>query len=119
LGDCYKFQKRFDIALKQYDEAISLSPKFYRAHLNKAEIYLKKQEIYKAMSSLNQVSYKNTYPKYSQVGMNVLQAFVQIENPERFKDLHENLSSLQGNPGEMWKQYNLWKAYAVKKANNL
>lgn len=109
LGDCYKFQKQYDKALSRYDEALAISPQFYMANLSKVEIYLSKNDLRAAMKAMNAVSHTTIYPKYRQVGLQVLQRFSQQETPEFLPDLYAVIKNNSGNPDQLWEAYLHWK----------
>jgi tetratricopeptide (TPR) repeat protein len=105
LGDCYKFQKQYDKALLRYNEALAISPRFYMASLSKAEIYLAQNKINDALLALNQVSYKTDYPKYKQLGVNILARFAQEPNSDNMPELHALVLNNIDNPDKLWNAY--------------
>jgi tetratricopeptide (TPR) repeat protein len=109
LGDCYKFQKKFDQAILVYDEILKISPAFYRANLNKAEIYIRQNKVYEALACLNRVNYRINYPKYQEVGLAVLRPFIEETQPQQFAPLHALLQQSADNPAQAWQIYNNWK----------
>ncbi len=113
LGDCYKFQGRFDDAIVRYDEALAISPMFYMASLGKAEIYLSQKKIEKALIALNFVSYSVTYPKHRQVGLAILQAFGRMPEPPRFPDLYAIVKNNSQNQDQLWNAYVNWKKQKI------
>lgn len=115
LGDCYKFQKKNNQAILVYDDILKISPAFYRANLNKAEIYMRENKVYEALACLNLVSYRTNYQKYQDVGLAVLKAFINEENPEKLGELHQLLKPYANDAGQAWQTYNNWKRDKVLK----
>jgi O-antigen ligase len=109
LGDCYKFQSRFDEALARYDEALEISPRFYMANLSKAEIYLRQKKTEEALIALNFVSPSVNYPRYKQVGVAVLLAFGQMPEPPRLPDLYAVVKNNSQDQEKLWLAYLNWK----------
>lgn len=115
LGDTYKMQGKFDLALAEYNRAIAISPQFYMAALGKAEVYFRQKNITKAVGALNLVSHKVIYPKYKQLGTSILQAFAAQPKAPGWPDLHQIAIANQNNPEQLWSAYLQWKKQKVVK----
>jgi O-antigen ligase len=106
LGDSYKFQKQYDKALLRYNEALAISPRFYMASMSKVEIYLAQNDVHAALKALNTVSYKTTdYPKFKQLGLQVLQRFGQEPSSDFMSELHAVVLNNSGSPDQLWQAY--------------
>lgn len=105
LGDSYKFQKQYDKALLRYDEALAISPRFYMASMSKVEIYLAQNDVHAALKALNTVSYKTDYPKFKQLGLQVLQRFGQEAAIDVMPELHAVVLNNSGSPDQLWQAY--------------
>lgn len=115
LGDVYKFQRKYDLALAQYDQALEISPRFYMAALGKAEIYFQQKNIRAALGALNLVSHTVTYQKYQQLGTAILVEFGKIEQPTYLTDLHTIIQQNSNSPAQLWEAYLNWKRKSVSK----
>ncbi len=109
LGDTYKFQKQYDKALAEYDRALAISPQFYRAGLSKVEVYLLQNKNLEALRSLNLVSHKTNYPKYQQVGTEVLMRLTKMPPVPQYAELQQIAQNYAADPAALWTNYLAWK----------
>lgn len=109
LGDTYKFQKKYDQAIEQYDKSLAISSQFFYVNLSKVEIYLYQNNTPEALKSLNLVSHKTTYPKYQQVGTEVLLRIAKLDAFPDQPELHNIAQRYKNDPATLWVQYLAWK----------
>lgn len=94
-GNVLKAQGKDQQALKYYQKATHISPRFEQALLNKAEIYLKRKKYKKALRNLSKVLPNSQNPKYRGLLKPTLAGFMQ-EDRGYFKNLRQHI--LNGNP---------------------
>jgi len=109
LGDTYKYQKQYDKAIEQYDKSLAISPQFFYANLNKAEVYLYQNKTIDALKSLNLVSHKVVYPKYQQVGTEVLVRLAKMADDPNYASLQQLARKYANDKAALWSNYLLWK----------
>lgn len=98
LGSAHLFQEHIDEAIKSYDAALAVDPKFMQAHFNKGIALQKQGKKAEAAASLNRASENATQPEEKQHIENAL-AEVEGREPKQLagtKPPHPNMAPASG-----------------------
>ena len=109
LGDVYKYQKQYDKAIEQYNQSLAISPQFFYANLNKVEVYLYQNKNIDALKSLNMVSHKVVYPKFQQVGTEVLIRLAKMGDVPEYPEIQGLARTYANDKTALWANYIAWK----------
>lgn len=92
MGDVQKFKGNTGGAINYYDQVLQMSPRHYRAAMNKAEVYFSTGNTKGALDALNMVSPKvKKYPKYPGLGGAILFRYAKGQPVDGYGKLHKLL----------------------------
>ena len=113
LGTCYELKKDHENAIKCYEAAISLSPKFEDALLNLAAVSYNSGNYDKAFSSIKKIDIKNDKANYKPYMIAILKEEIrQLNDTISVPEIKKQIQNIAGS--EEW----FYDIYSKSKKNN-